>query len=365
MDRSRLKQFDWMLLLSTLLLVGFGMAALYSATSGWGPSLFKRQVMWLVLAIALTIPLIFINPLTWFKYARVIYWLNVLMLLAVDFIGEERKGAQRWIVLPGGYQLQPSEFAKLMLILSLAAMLTRLGEDIKTVRGFLRTALYVALPAALVFKQPDLGTSIVLMVIWFTMIYMANAQPKHMAITALLGIFAFGAMWQFDILKPYQKERLIAFMNPEAHEKEGGYQLIQSRLAIGNGQLTGKGYLHGEQKKLRYIPEQQTDFIFSVIAEEGGFVGSLTMLGLFSFFLVRVWRVMVGTRELYFRYIAAGILIFFTFHLFTNLAMVMSLFPVVGIPLPFISLGGSMLLVCVMSVGLLLGISLRGESLRF
>lgn len=365
MERSWTKQFDWGLLLATGLLITFGLAALYSATHGWAPSYFKRQLIWLGLSLPGAFLLAAVDPQFWARRARWLYLLNVGMLLFVDLFGKEAKGAQRWLLLPGGYQLQPSEFAKLFLIITLAALLARMGDEVRTPRGFLVTLLHIGIPALLIFKQPDLGTSIVIGTIWLGMLYIAPAKGHYLALTVLFGVLAFGAMWQFGILKDYQKARLESFIRPEADPRQSGYHILQSRIAIGSGQLAGKGYLHGIQKELRYIPEQHTDFIFAVIGEEGGFAGSMLMLALYGFFLTRVWRVMVGAREAYYRLAAGGVLVMFTFHMFTNLAMTMGLFPVVGIPLPFISMGGSMLMVGIASVGLLIGIRLREEALRF
>lgn len=365
MERNWAKQFDWGLLLASTLLVVFGLTALYSATYGWAPSYFKRQLMWLGLSLPGAFILAAVDPLFWAKRSRWLYLLNVGMLLFVDVFGKEAKGAQRWLILPGGYQLQPSEFAKIMLIITLGTLLARMGDEVRTPRGFLITLLHIGVPALLIFKQPDLGTSIVVAVIWLGMLYLAPAKGRYLALTMLLGLLAFAGMWQFNILKDYQKARLESFINPEADPRQSGYHILQSRIAIGSGQFAGKGYMHGIQKELHYIPEQHTDFIFAVIGEEGGFAGSMLMLGLYAFFLTRVWRVMAGAREPCYRLMAGGILAMFTFHTFTNLAMTMGLFPVVGIPLPFISMGGSMLMVGIASVGLLMGIRLREEALRF
>ncbi len=300
-----------------------------------------------------------LNPQQWMYRWRWLYVLNVAMLLFVDLFGAERKGAQRWIELPGGYQLQPSEFAKLLLILTLASLLAQQGEAIRTLRGFFGSMVHMAIPALLVFKQPDLGTSIVFGVLWLGMSFLAGARKRWLALVVLMAGLGFVGMWHLGLLRDYQKARLISFMNPEADPQQSGYHILQSRIAIGSGQLTGKGYLQGTQKNLRYIPEQHTDFIFVVIGEELGFVGSVGFLGLYGFFLYRIWRVMVETRVEFFRLVAGGILTLFTFHLFTNVGMTMGLFPVVGIPLPFVSLGGSMLFASLAAVGLLMGIRLH------
>ena len=356
-----LRQFDIPLLLIVLILIGTGLAILYSATHAWALGLFQRQLVWLGFGLLGMGVLTAIDPLVWMRRWRWLYALNLLMLLLVELVGAERKGAQRWLELPGGFQFQPSEFAKLLLILTLASLLTQMGISLRTLRGFLMSLLHAVLPALLVFLQPDLGTAIVLGALWFGMVYLAGAPARWLALTALLGVLAFGAMWQLNLLKDYQKARLVSFLNPEADPQQSGYHILQSRIAIGSGQLLGKGYLQGTQKNLRYIPEQHTDFIFTVVGEEGGFVGSVSFLALYSFFLYRIWRVMVGARHEFYRLMAGGIFIFFLFHLLTNVGMTMGLFPVVGIPLPFVSLGGSMLVTACAAVGLLLGARLREQ----
>jgi rod shape determining protein RodA len=363
-ERLRLRQVDAPLLLTTLLLIGVGLAMLYSATYQWSPAVFRRQVMWLTVGAAGAIALAAIPPRVWLRFYKLLYALNVLMLLGVLAFGAERKGAQRWLELPGGFQLQPSEFAKLLLILTLAAWLARNGAAIRTPKGFMLSALHLAVPALLVFKQPDLGTSLVFAAVWFAMVYLAGARARWLWLTVVAGALGFAGLWHFDILRDYQKARLVSFLDPEADPKQSGYHILQARIAVGSGQLAGKGYLHGTQKNLRYIPEQHTDFIFVVVAEELGFVGSVGLLGLFGAFLYAVWRIMVNTRNEYHRLLAGGILTLFTFHLLTNVGMTIGLFPVVGIPLPFISYGGSMLITALAAVGLLLAIRLHESPVR-
>jgi rod shape determining protein RodA len=363
-ERLRLRQVDLPLLLTTLLLIGVGLATLYSATYQWSPAVFRKQLMLLAVGVVGAIVLAAIPPRVWLRFYKPLYALNVLMLLGVLVFGAERKGAQRWLELPGGFQLQPSEFAKLLLVLTLAAWLARQGDAIRTPKGFLLSALHMAVPALLVFKQPDLGTSLVFAAVWFAMVYLAGARARWLWLTVVAGALGFAGLWHFDILRDYQKARLVSFLDPEADPKQSGYHILQARIAVGSGQLTGKGYLHGTQKNLRYIPEQHTDFIFVVVAEELGFVGSVGLLGLFGAFLYAVWRIMVNTRNEYHRLLAGGILTLFTFHLLTNVGMTIGLFPVVGIPLPFISYGGSMLITALAAVGLLLAIRLHESPVR-
>lgn len=363
-ERLRLRYVDVPLLVSTLILIGVGLAALYSATYQWSPETFRRQLVWLALGVAPAIGLASIKPSVWQRYSKLLYGLNLAMLLGVLLFGAERKGAQRWIELPGGFQLQPSELAKILLILTLAAWLARQGEAIRTPKGFLLSAVHMAVPALLVFKQPDLGTSIVFGVLWFAMVFLAGARTRWLWLTVVAGVLGFWGLWHFGVLKDYQKARLVSFVNPEADPQQSGYHILQARIAVGSGQLTGKGYLHGTQKNLRYIPEQHTDFIFVVVAEELGFVGAVGLLALYGAFLYTIWRLMTRTRNEYHRLVAGGILTLFTFHLLTNVGMTIGLFPVVGIPLPFVSYGGTMLWAALAAVGLLQAISLNETPVR-
>ena len=363
-ERLRLRQVDLPLLLTTLLLIGVGLVMLYSATYQWSLAVFRRQLVWLAVGAVGVVALAAIPPRVWLRFYKPLYALNVAMLLGVLAFGAERKGAQRWLELPGGFQLQPSEFAKLLLILTLAAWLARHGAAIRTPKGFVLSALHMAVPALLVFKQPDLGTSLVFAAVWFAMVYLTGARARWLWLTVVAGALGFAGLWHFDILRDYQKARLVSFLDPEADPKQSGYHILQARIAVGSGQLMGKGYLHGTQKNLRYIPEQHTDFIFVVLAEELGFVGSVGLLGLFGAFLYAVWRIMVNTRNEYHRLLAGGILTLFTFHLLTNVGMTIGLFPVVGIPLPFISYGGTMLITALAAVGLLLAIRLHESPVR-
>lgn len=365
MTKRWVRQIDWALLGTTTVLLLFGFFVLYSATQGWAPSYFRRQVIWFLLSLPVAVLLAWLDPYLWARRARWLYLLNLLLLVLVALLGEERKGAQRWLALPGGYQVQPSEFAKLCLVLTLAAMLSRMGDEIRTPRGFFLALLHAGLPILLVFRQPDLGTSLVLGTIWLGMLYLAGAKRVYLALTVLIAFLGFVGMWHWNILKPYQKARLVSFIHPEADPQETGYHILQARFAIGSGQVLGKGYLKGTQKQLRYIPEQHTDFIFAVVGEEGGFVGSTLLLGLYALLLTRIWRIMVATGHLFYRYVAGGILLMFGFHIVTNLGMSLGLFPVVGIPLPFLSYGGTMLLVSVASVGLLIGLQRWETGLQF
>jgi rod shape determining protein RodA len=363
-ERLRLRQVDLPLLLTTLLLIGVGLATLYSATYQWSPAVFRRQVMWLAVGAAGAIVLAAIPP------ARVAALLQAaLRAECADAAGRAgvRGGAQGRTTLAGVAGRVPAA--------AVGVRETAADSDAGGVAGSkrrgdshaegvpaLRTAhggsCAAGVQAARLGHFAGVRGSVVRDGL------SGGARARWLWLTVVAGALGFAGLWHFDILRDYQKARLVSFLNPEADPKQSGYHILQARIAVGSGQLTGKGYLHGTQKNLRYIPEQHTDFIFVVVAEELGFVGSVGLLGLYGAFLYAVWRIMVNTRNEYHRLLAGGILTLFTFHLLTNVGMTIGLFPVVGIPLPFISYGGSMLITALAAVGLLLAIRLHESPVR-
>ena len=303
------------------------------------------------------------------RYARYLYPLNIFLLLIVlsHFGGHEAKGASRWIKL-GPFELQPSEFAKVILIATLALFLAQREEKITEWRTLLKSLLHVGIPMLLIAKQPDLGTALVLLAIWFGMTAIAGARPLHLLTVLLAGIAFFALMWQFNpghILKDYQKNRLQVFLNPAADPRDTGYHLRQSEIAIGAGGMGGEGYEKGTQSNGKFIPEQHTDFIFTIIGEEGGFVVCLVLLALYLILLERGVAVMADCDDPLGRLLAAGVLSMLTFHVVVNIGMTLGIMPVVGVPLPFFSYGLSSLLVNLAAVGLLLSVAARRHRVMF
>jgi rod shape determining protein RodA len=404
-ENRQWRNFDWFLLFSVALLIGTGLTAIFSATHhSTNPGEFVHQMVFLVPAgIAMIVMLVY--DYGWlFTMSRWIYWGNVGLLVFVLAAGHSALGAQRWINL-GFMTIQPSEFAKLALIVTLAKLLSM--KSAKDPRTLLLVGAHVALPAALIFKQPDLGTSLVFGAITFGMLFWAGLPgamlfaivspllslvtsligwPLWVAYLAILAIWAWrffpihwsirAGVWAFNVasafaiphlwnlLKPYQRQRLVVFMNPEADPLGSGYHIIQSKVAIGSGGLMGKGLFEGTQTQLHFIPEQHTDFIFSVIGEELGFVGGLALL---SVFLLLVWRgvdVARKAKDDFGSLMAIGIVSMMLFHTFINIGMTTGIMPVTGIPLPFISAGGTSLLTNMAAIGLLLSIGIRRHKLR-
>jgi rod shape determining protein RodA len=294
-----------------------------------------------------------------------LYAFNVVLLATVLVVGNSSHGAQRWIQL-GPFTFQPSEFAKLMLICTLASYLDKNVEHIKEWPVVIKSFLHVAVPVLLIAKQPDLGTALVLLAIWFGMTAVAGARPTHLLCFVLAGTLLFAGMWHFNKgLKQYQKTRLQIFLNPDADPGNTGYHLRQSVIAIGSGGISGEGYGKGTQSNGKFIPEQHTDFIFTIVGEEGGFVTCIVLLGLYLFVLQRGVAIMADCHERLGRLVAAGVITMLTFHIVVNVGMTMGVMPVVGVPLPYFSYGLSSLFVNMAAVGLLLSVAAHKHRVMF
>ncbi len=365
LDRRLLKRLDTKLLASVFILICVGLLSVYSATQGAMHGSFYKQIFWYLLSLVPLILMAVIDPNAWKRRWVWVYLLNLALLLIVDIGGREAKGAQRWISLPGGFQFQPSEFAKLFTIFTLAHLFSRMGDEVKTGWGTIKTLIHIGIPSLLIFKQPDLGTAMIIFVIWFGMAFVAGTRWLHLVVVILVGVLAFAGAWQFGAIHQYQKDRLVSFINPDLDPDYTGYHIRQARIAVGSGQALGKGYGLGTQKKGRFIPEQHTDFIFAVIAEEGGLAATALLIGAFALFLWRIWLIIAEAQDRYYQLLATGVFTMFSVHIVVNIGMTIGLAPVVGVPLPFISYGGSMTLVAVALVGLLLGIRGREEQLVF
>jgi rod shape determining protein RodA len=366
MDRRNLKHFDFILVGCALTIVAFSLLAIFSVGKGHevAARLVYRQVMWAGIG---TIALLLISTIDHQAYQRVanrIYIINLILLVSVFVLGKSAKGAQRWVGY-GPIVIQPSELAKIAVIISLAAFLVARRDQIREFPLVVKSFVYVALPVLLIFEQPDFGTSLVVIAIWFGMLYFAGARLRHLAVFLVAGALLFGVMWHTGHVKDFQKKRLETFINPEADPRGSAYHLTQSKIAIGSGRFLGKGYLRGTQKKLRFIPEQHTDFIFTVVGEELGFVGAGALLLLYLGLLLRGAAIMITAEDPMGRLISGGILSMFLFQIFVNAGMTMGIMPVAGVPLPLFSYGGSSLLTCLISIGVLAGIYTRRHKINF
>ena len=354
-----LTALDPLLLLTAVALVAFGILAVYVAGTENQEANAISQALGAFVGLAGAIPLALIDYRIWQRYLYYIYGGVVFMLLAVLLIGAVRGGAQRWIDI-GPVQVQPSEFAKLMVVVALAGYLVQ--KPIHETKNFLKALAFLAIPAGLVFLQPDLGTALVFGALFVAMAYIGGARMLQLGALGLAGAALFVLGIKLGILAEYQVARLTAFLDP-AGSSDLGYQVAQSKMAIGSGGLTGKGLsTETTLANLGYLPEDHTDFIFSNLAERMGFAGSVLLLFLFFVFIWRILRVATISRDRFGVLISVGIATIFLFHVFVNIGMAMGIMPVTGLPLPFISYGRSSLVVSILSLGLLQSIAIRSRS---
>ncbi|MGH2404834.1 MAG: rod shape-determining protein RodA [bacterium] len=353
-----IREVDWVLVGVTLLLAAYGVIVLVSATHGSpeAPVFLRARVLHLVLgAVALV-------AAAAYDYRKLggrwpILYAAALVLLASVFVaGEARLGAQRWISLGPLGSLQPSELAKLAIIVTLARHLDQ-AKSFSRLRSLFPFIAHVGVPMLLIVKQPDLGTAMVLVAVWAAMLYVAGGRARDLAAVGAGGAAMMPLLWGF--LHDYQRRRLMAFLDPSADPLGAGYALIQSKIAVGSGQLFGKGLFAGTQNLLRFIPEQHTDFIFTVVGEELGLLGGTVLLALYALWLWRALVIAAEARDRLGGLIATGVATMVAFHVIINVGMTIGLLPITGIPLPFLSYGGSALLATLAGTGLLLSIGLR------
>jgi rod shape determining protein RodA len=351
---------DPILLVTSLALTAFGVFAVYVAGSEDGEFYAINQVLGFLVGLVGAVPLALTDYRQLKRYLPIIYGSALFMLLMVAITGISAKGGQRWIDI-GPIQFQPSEFAKILVVVVLAGYFAdnRLSDDMT----FLKSVGIVALPALLVFAQPDLGTALVFGATFFAMAFVGGAKLYQLGLLAVSGAASFALAIWFGILEEYQIARLTAFLDPVAAGTTGeGYQVFQSKIAIGSGGLTGKGLDAVTLANLGFLPEDHTDFIFSALAERVGFVGGALLIGLFFVLVWRILHVATIARDRFGVLIAVGIATIFLFHVFVNIGMTVGLMPVTGIPLPFISYGRSSLVVSVIALGLLQSIVMRAKS---
>lgn len=349
---QRLGQLNGVLLLILLLLGAAGVAMLYSAAGGeWLPWAKRHLIRFSVGLVAM----VFIAALPlrfWFRSAYWIYAAGVGLLIIVEIMGQMGMGAQRWLGI-AGITIQPSEFMKLAIILALARFFHTLHPmDRTNFLWMIPPLLIIAIPAVLILKQPNLGTATILIGIAAAIWFAAGISWRYVAAAAGLVAVAIPVAWKF-LLHDYQKQRVMTFLDPESDPLGAGYNIIQSMIAIGSGGLEGKGFIKGSQGQLDFLPEKHTDFIFTMLAEEFGFIGCMVLLIIFTLLLGYCFAIALRSQHRFGSFIAIGVGTLLWLHVMINIAMVMGLIPVVGVPLPFLSYGGSMLLAACMAIGLL------------
>lgn len=362
-ERNIFSRIDLRFIVPILFLNIFGLINLYSATHGPTSAnveaLFIQQIIWLTAGWTIFIFMTFIeylwiNKIVWFIYA-----INVMALVYTDFHGKVVLGGQRWIDLKF-FRYQPSETMKLALILILAKILTQKDPQGRGMglRELLIPLSLVLIPFVLTVKQPDLGTAMTLLMIGGTMLFFVKIKRSILIFISVIGIIAMPLMWQYG-LKDYQKHRVLTFISPDSDPQGKGYNSIQSRIAVGSGQIIGKGFQKGTQSQLEFLPERHTDFIFSVLSEEWGFLGSLTVIFTFIYLFLISSEIALKARDRGGALIAVGVTAYLFWHMFVNIGMVTGLLPIVGVPLPLLSYGGSGMLTTMLGLGLVSSVGFR------
>ncbi|MCU0267758.1 MAG: rod shape-determining protein RodA [Acidimicrobiales bacterium] len=356
------RHIDWVLVASVLLVSVMGVTMVFSATRGAeGPadtSYLKRQAVFMVIGVGI----LALSTLTDYRRLRDLALpayiaLSLLLLAVVSPLGTSSKGAQAWFAI-GNFQLQPSEFAKIGLIVALAALLEHWHGDVDLRRVGIASAV-AGLPMALILLQPDLGTMLVFVAITVAMFLMGGVKGRHLLLLTLVGVIGVVGVLNSNVLKEYQKDRLTVFLDPESDKGGSAYNVNQSIITIQQGGLTGDGLFQGRQTQLRFVPEQQTDFIFTVVGEELGFLGAATFLGLYGLIVWRVWRAANLARDTFGQLLCVGVLAMLAFQLFESVGMTMGIMPATGIPLPFMSYGGSSTITSFVAIAVVLNVHMR------
>ncbi len=352
------RDLDWPLVLLAVVLSAFGILQIYSATAGtvWKDAWWK-QTLFLAAGFAVMQVLARIDYHRLLEHVPLFYLVSVATLLGVMLVGRQVFGSRRWIPLPGGFTFQVSEFVKLVIVLLAARYLSEMKGDRPTLRDFLKLGALVALPMMLVMKQPDLGTSLTYAAIAGAGIFFAGLRWQHTVAIVLLGILALPVGWMF--LKDYQKARLTSFLNPGSDPLNTGYQVIQSKIAVGSGGMWGKGVTRGSQTQLRFLPVAHTDFILSAFAEEHGFVGVAVVLSLYFLMLMQIVQNAQAAPDRAGMYVCMGVGALLLFHLLVNTGMLVGRMIVTGVPLPLMSYGGSSMLTVFMMLGLVNNVRLQ------
>lgn len=372
MDKKVLKNYDFVLLFTIVAIASFGLVMVgSSAVSGevtlatlLGSGLFLRQLLWVVGGTVGMFLLSLIDYTEWRRFTIPIYFFSLALLVLVIFKGHEVWGSQRWISIGGFFNLQPSELAKVAIIITLAALLSKEERQLDTWWDLILPFAHVGVPMLVIFMQPDLGTSLVFIVITMAVLFVAGLRWLHLAVLSVAGVIG-SVLAFFYVLEPYQKNRLIIFRDPWQDPQKLGWQIIQSKVAIGSGQFRGRGLFQGTQTQLNFLPAKHTDFIFSVVGEELGFVGAVLFLLAYLFLIWQIFKVGSDAKDNFGRLICVGVASMLTFQLLVNVGMTISIMPVTGIPLPLLSYGGSSFLTTMIALGLVLSVAAHKDTSMF
>lgn len=377
LEKRLLSNINWYIPFTVFLLIMIGLVAISSAVEinkpdSYGMVFIKTQLISAFLGIIVIIFIQFFDYRIFEDYAQIIYLGMIGILGVILIVGQTVSGGKRWLNL-GPVNFQPSELAKLMMILVFAAIIDEKKSELKYLVGFVKPFIYMIIPFAMILLQNDLGTSLVVFAIFIGMLFTGGGNVKFMLFFfgggLLIIILMIASHLLLDtpllLLKEYQLNRLIVFINPGVDPYGIGYNLIQSKIALGSGQLFGKGLFSGTQNQLEFLPEKHNDFIFSVIGEEFGFIGIIIILSIYLLLLWQILNVALKARDNYGQLVATGIGIMFFFHVLENTGMTMGLMPITGLTLPFISYGGSSMLTSMIAIGILLNVNIRRKKINF
>jgi rod shape determining protein RodA len=357
--------FDWKAFAVVLTILTLGVLTIYSATHGpHHPEtmpVYGKQIFWALLGMVVFWTAVFVDYRLFIQYGYLIYGASTLLVVLVLFLGREGYGAQRWLEL-GPISFQPSEIAKVALVFFCA----RYFSDYPSSQGYTLSklvvpGLLVAVPMVLILKQPDLGTALVILFVFSVILFLIRIRSKFLAIIAILSVMLFPFLWQafWGQLEGYQRNRLLTYVNPDRDPTGSGYHLLQSKIAIGSGGFWGKGFLESTQSLLNFLPARHTDFIFAVFSEEWGFIGALVLLGFYAYLVFWGIDIAVKSTDRSTALLAAGLASLLFFYCAINIGMTLGIFPVVGIPLPLMSYGGTAIIMTLFSLGILFNIKRR------
>jgi rod shape determining protein RodA len=359
-----LKNPSFIIIFIALLIAFLGIISIYSSTfqkEGKALQLYKRQILWVILGV------IFFLAMSNFNYRRlwdatyILYPCAIFLLLLVFILGTVRLGAQRWIKF-AWFNFQPSETVKLIIVIFLARYFSRKSVDdvsllvnrLGIFRSLVFPLIFIVIPVGLIVEQPDLGSAAIILFIFIALLYLSGVRIKYVAVFLILLVLSLPVLWL--ILRDYQKERLLVFLNPNIDPLGAGYTIIQSKIAIGSSGLFGKGWLSGTQSQLHFLPESHTDFIFATFVEEWGLLGGAVLLSLYFILIKQGLNIGLRTKDYFGRLLALGIALMLGIQVFINIAMTLGLAPVVGLPLPLMSYGGSSILVTFIALGILVNV---------
>ena len=348
---AKLQSINYPLLGLIITLFFVGLAALYSISNGDFNSWPLKHSQRFILGLIIFFLVIFFDLRLIFGYAYLIFFLSIISLVIIPFFGIESNGATRWINI-AGISLQPSEFVKYTLILALAKYFHSINNDSSFIKTLIIPLIITIVPVLLVITQPDLGTALIILIGGISLFWISGLNYKYFIVGVFSILCSLPVLWQY--LKDYQKDRVLTFFNPERDPLGNGYHIMQSKIALGSGGIFGKGYMEGTQSHLNFLPEMQTDFIFTMLGEEFGFIGTLLLLLMYAALIMISIRLALKSRSLFSKYLSLGVCNVFFIYVFVNIGMVTGLLPVVGVPLPFISYGGSSMLAVMFGFGLLM-----------